>query len=91
VWASVLPFGAIAWIRSVQGITGAAAARLSGVPAGLRQGTSRPSGSITRSRRAASANDWPPPYESPVTPMRAGSATPSSTRRPTSSCVSRTS
>jgi hypothetical protein len=72
-------------------MTGAAAAIRSGVPAGLRHGTSRPSGSITRSRSAASANDCPPPYESPVTPIRAGSATPSSTSRPASSCVSRTS
>ena len=43
------PLGAIAPIRSVQGITGAAAAIRSRVPPGLRQGTSRPSGSIIRS------------------------------------------
>jgi hypothetical protein len=38
-------------------MTGAAAAIRSGVPAGLRQGASDPSGIITRSRSAASAND----------------------------------
>ncbi len=33
--------------------------------------------------------DTPPPYEPPCTPMRAGSASPSSTRRPASSWTSR--
>ena len=72
-------------------MTTAAPAIASGVPFGERHGTSEPSGSITRSRSAASMSDCPPPYESPVTPIRRGSATPSSTSRPASSCVSRAS
>src|SRR3954464_2086665 len=47
------PFGAIAPIRSLHGITGAAAASDSGVPFEVVHGTRRPSGSITRLRRAA--------------------------------------
>src|SRR3954465_11824601 len=55
------PFGAIAPIRSLHGITGAAARSDKAVPFGLRQGASDPSGCITRLRRAASSSDFPPP------------------------------
>jgi hypothetical protein len=61
----VWPFGAIAPIRSLHGITGAAARSDSGTPFGLCHGTSVPSGSMVRLWSAASSSDWPPPYESP--------------------------
>ena len=70
-----LPFGAAALTRSVHGITGAApASRMR--RASRRDATARTSrlGSMIRSRSAAIISDWPPPYESPVTPMRSGSA-----------------
>jgi benzylsuccinate CoA-transferase BbsE subunit len=47
--------------RLAASIFGAAAAISIGVPFGLRQGTSRPFGSIVRLRRAASIRDCPPP------------------------------
>jgi hypothetical protein len=57
----VLPLGASEYARSDQVMNGAAAAISIGVPLGLFQAVSDPSGSILRLRSVASASEMPPP------------------------------
>src|SRR5438105_1640539 len=57
------------------------------VPPGERQLVSVPSGFMTWFARTASSQAWPPPYDSPVTPIP-GIATDASASNPPKYCVS---
>src|SRR5438552_7181674 len=84
------PLGCRASTRSDHVYFGTAAAIWSGVPPDERQLVSVPSGFMTWFARTASSQAWPPPYDSPVTPIP-GIATDASTSNPPRYCVSCTS